>query len=461
MLFIFLRLKTIGHLLMWDEAWNILSLRAFLANAKADPFYWGYFFHPPLYMIFAALLEPFKAGVDVRMELLSLVFSFATLVIICLISAKIGGWKYACLSALFLSCMPVSIGYDTWIKQDGLASALGYLAIFLLLKKAKPLFYAAALSFSLLSKENALFFLIATVCCIFLMEGRRGVKSILILIVTLFILTSWWYFFFSTMTGTVFTIYFSSQDKAWLNSSIYYIEKLIQDMGVPLLIFFIIGFAYIIYMAVRKKQYEWALPAIVVLSVYIPASFLIKCKTPWLCLSARPAMAMIAAAGAIYILRNFKLSKILPIFLIFLSIAVIHTGISFSYSKYHIGTYPNGWPGANASRELAAYLNKNMREGERLMITEFAYWQMETCPIFLYYWKGAPIEIIKDRKGADAIIKDIIKKKISWLVIVDTPEGEFNFHDMVKEMSDSSIGKPRVVGWSYVWDVRGLPNVYD
>ncbi|MBU0881688.1 MAG: hypothetical protein KKE81_05770, partial [Candidatus Omnitrophica bacterium] len=40
--FILLRLKTLNHLLMWDEAWNILSLRAFLSSAKADPFYWGY-----------------------------------------------------------------------------------------------------------------------------------------------------------------------------------------------------------------------------------------------------------------------------------------------------------------------------------------------------------------------------------------------------------------------------------
>ncbi|MFQ5952366.1 MAG: hypothetical protein ACE5JK_03070, partial [Candidatus Omnitrophota bacterium] len=118
--FLYLRLKTLNHLLMWDEAWNILSLRAFILNAVKDPFYWYYRFHPPLYMAFARMLSPFKDGFALRLEVLSLVFAYATFLVIYFLGARIGGWRYAWFSGLFLSMMPSSIGYDTWIKRDGL-----------------------------------------------------------------------------------------------------------------------------------------------------------------------------------------------------------------------------------------------------------------------------------------------------------------------------------------------------
>ena len=70
-IFIFLRIKTLNHILMWDEAWHILSLRAFSAGAIQDPFYRYYFFHPPFYTSIAQLLAPFRAGIDLRMELVS------------------------------------------------------------------------------------------------------------------------------------------------------------------------------------------------------------------------------------------------------------------------------------------------------------------------------------------------------------------------------------------------------
>lgn len=445
---------------MWDEARNILSLKAFLYNLKSSPFYANFFFHPPLYMVFASLLTPFKAGFDIRLEILSLLFSYAALIAVYLLSARIGGWKYAALSGLFLSIMPVSTGYDTWIKRDSLASALGYLAVLLLCKR-KFLWCAVALSFSLLSKESALFFMLSSACILFLMKEKKAPEKIMIGCGIIFALTSWWYVFFSDMPKNIFGIYFSIKHNmgTWVNSPHYYFKKLAPDMGIPLLLFFIIGISRLFYLILYKKQYRWAPPLIITLCVYIPASFFIAAKTPWLCLSASPALAMVAGGGAVFLLRMADKSKFLLSVFSILLVFVIYTGLSFSYSGYHMKTYPNGWPGAHSSRELALYLNNHSAgTGDRLMITEFAYWKMPICPVFLYYWKGGevPIEVIRGRWTPQMVMKEIANKKMSWFVIADSPDPEYNLHAFVKEITNSALGKPAVVEWSYVWKTDTL-----
>ncbi|MCX5678346.1 MAG: hypothetical protein NTY76_04485 [Candidatus Omnitrophica bacterium] len=456
-IFLFLRLKTLGHLLMWDEAWNILSLRAFLSNAKADPFYWGYFFHPPFYMTFARFFAPFQAGFDIRLESLSLVFSYATLLVTYLLSARIGGWKYAWMSGLLLSLMPASIGYDTWIKRDGLASVLCYLAILLLLKR-KFFWCAIALSFALLSKESALFFIVAVVPILFLLKERITIKKITVMCATIFILTSWWYILFSSLTKTVFKIYFQATDyyTLWANSPIYYFKKLLPDLGAAMLLFFIIGAFYILYLIFHNKQFRWGIPLIIVAAVYIPSSFFITAKAPWLCLSARPALAMAAGAGMLLLIKMTKRSRLILAILILSFMYTLYTGLAFSYPQYHMETHPNGWPGADASKKLACYLNEHMKDDDRLMITEFAYWSMPVCAVFLYYWKGCPIEIIKGEQKAENVIKEIAMNKISWFVIADSPHPTLNFHPLVKDASNSVLGKPVPVGWSYVWNTKKL-----
>jgi len=456
LIFIYLRAKTLDHLLMWDEARNIISLRAFLTDNYLDPFYRNYFLHPPLYMAFAALAFPFKAGLDMRLELLSLFFSYLTLFVVYVLSAKTGGWRYAFLSGFFLSLMPVSIGYDTWIKRDGLASCLGYLAILLLVKR-KFLWCAIALSFSMLTKENALFFLLAATAVLFILKERMVLKKIALIYGIVIAFSVWWYLGFSSMPADLFDIYLSAQNNvsAWANSSTYYFKKLLPDLGLPMLIFFLMGLFYILYLFFRKKEYRWSLPLIIFLCVYVPSSFVIMSKTPWLSASAAPALAMIAAAGALFLLRRARRLKSLLFIFTLLLIFLAHNGLSFSYSAYHTKTYPGGWSGASNSRTLAFYLNNHMRGAERLMLTQFCYWGMplcSMCPVFLYYYDGKPVYIIDGRDSAEEVMKEAVKNKISWLAVADSPESNFNFHTLVKGITGSVLGKPGKAGSSYVWN---------
>ena len=457
LIFLYLRIKTLNHLLMWDEAWNILSLRAFLVGAVRDPFYWVYFYHPPLYMTFAKFLHPFEAGFAVRLECLSLCFSYATMIVTYLLSARIGGRKFAWFSALFLSLMPVSIAYDTWIKRDGLACLFGYLALFLLLKR-KFFLCAVALSFSLLSKISAVFFIISATILIFIFKEKKPLKKLSYIYLTIVLMASWWYIFFSHIPEDIARYFLVSGvgDTRWINPVYYYVHKLFYDLGGGLLIFAVIGICYLSYLVFWKKKYQWSLPIVVLVSIYVPISFLIVTKSPWLSLAARPALAMMAAGGSLYLFEKSKSVKILIPLVISLLAVTFFTGISFSYPDYHKKIYPHGWPGANSSRELALYLNERMQDDDRLMITEFSYWRTPFCAVFIYYWRKNPIMIITGKETIDQIIGNIIKYKISWFVIVDSLGTEYNLSSLVKKAGKSALGNPEKVGWSYVWQTKNF-----
>jgi hypothetical protein len=169
-----------------------------------------------------------------------------------------------------------------------------------------------------------------------------------------------------------------------------------------------------------------------------------------------PAVAMLAGGGALFILKASKRFKILfPVLCLFLAFSIF-TGFTFSYPEYHMKTYPNGWPGAKVSRDLANYLNKHMKEDDKLLITEFAYWKMPTCPVFIYYWKPKQMEIIKGKPKADEVINRIKKNRVSWLVIANAPDPDHNFNKLMKEITQRLKKKGKQAGWSFVWNTQEL-----
>jgi hypothetical protein len=61
LLHVLLRLPHIGHLLTWDEAMNLLSVRALVAGGH--DFYSLWFWrHPPTYAMLMSLLRPLADG---------------------------------------------------------------------------------------------------------------------------------------------------------------------------------------------------------------------------------------------------------------------------------------------------------------------------------------------------------------------------------------------------------------
>ncbi len=99
-----------------------------------------------------------------------------------------------------------------------------------------------------------------------------------------------------------------------------------------------------------------------------------------------------------------------------------------------------------------------MKDRDKLLITDFTYWQTQICPIFLYYLKPVPEIMFLDKTNSVNDVLDAIRKnKISWVVIISSPDkkGE-NIRILVKKLETTSLRTPITVGWSYVWKTDGL-----
>src|SRR5688572_4124292 len=70
-LFIVLRARWVGHLLVWDEAMALCTARSFTAGAD-DPFAAWFWRHPPLHSVLLLALSPLKPGFAERAEVLSI-----------------------------------------------------------------------------------------------------------------------------------------------------------------------------------------------------------------------------------------------------------------------------------------------------------------------------------------------------------------------------------------------------
>jgi hypothetical protein len=456
-LFLFLRISNIGHLLMWDEALNVLALKAHALNALKNPFIWYYNFHPPLYMFFAGLLNPLSENIAIRMEWLSLSFAYATFIVIYIISSRIGGLSYAWLTGFFLCTMPSSIGYDTWIKRDGLASFLGYFAILFLYKK-KFYFSALCLGLALLAKENAVFFAFACFAIMPLLRINKIPMRILSIICIMGIFASYWFITSGISIRELTGYYFSEEiyQKVWLNHWTYYFKKLIPDLGFIQFSLVIIGIPYLIFNSIYEKKPQWLIPVIIFVSVYLPISFIFVTKTPWLSLSARGALAMIAAAGilpAINAAKKFKPILIIP-FLVILFAGF--TGLSFSYDSYHKAVYPNGWPGARSSFDIASYINRELPNNGKYMITEFAYWKKRICPIFVIYSDNIPEKIVKGSDPAEKLIREIKERNISLFVVCNSPDSKHNYNKLIEDFTKLTGINPENIGWTHVWNTSDL-----
>ena len=457
-LFFYFRLKQIDHPLVWDEAWNILSLRDYLSGSENSSFYWYYFFHPPLYMLFAKHLFPFIDNFAIRIASLSLFFSYITFSIVYIFAQKLGGLKYSWASCFFLSTLPSSIGYDTWIKRDCLAICFGYAAL-LTIYKRKYIPTAFLLGLSLLSKETGLFFILS---CFLIFICSKEKHKIRVTIVTFFIvllLNFWWYIHLSTFTGKLFSYYFSQNTTTSIALSsdiLYYFKILLINCGLVPLFFFSIGLLYSLYLVFIKKQRRWIFPLSIVGCIYLPLSFIITSKAPWQTIAAIPAIAMITASGLLFTLKTFKKKKLFKLCIFSLLFLPLFSGINYSYETFQSSSYPTGWPGSNVSRNLALYLNKNMTPSDKLLISDFAYWNENICPIFLYYCKGQDVILLqeKDLNNTAFIDESINKLGISWLVIPFSPDKDIKRHTAAREISKKIKKEPLRLGWTYIWDLR-------
>jgi 4-amino-4-deoxy-L-arabinose transferase-like glycosyltransferase len=450
--FIAFRVRWIGHLLTWDEAMNLCSIRSFVSPGT-DVFSFWFWRHPPLLFFFALPLAPLKLGFAERVEMLSVLVGVITLAMLFLLNRKVFGERVALWSCFLLSVMPSSMFYDVWLKRDAPVAALGLAAI-LLVVHSRPLLAGLCLGGALLAKETAVFYVGAALLMWLLAPRQHRWRQAAGMLLVAFAVAGWWYLGVkSSVDGVVsqavkpaeavgllvrlgagfsehlqFAMGADRWSANWAGAWHYYLSRLPHDLGWLGFVLAVAGAILSILRWVRGGAREvcWPLvllvPALAVLSA-LPG------KVPWVPICLYPAWATLAAFGADSVARAVRARGEGSAATVGLTALLVVQAVTLSYERMLAHDGSRQLVPAQNSRQIAEVLNGLVTDSDRVLLTSFHHWQGPkpgyVCPVFTSYLQRKPAILIRSHLlSFDAYLADIREHRIDWALLSPPPGPE-------------------------------------
>lgn len=421
--FILLRARWMGHLLMWDEAMNICSTRAFAAGGHDA--YSGWFWrYPPIMNLLLCLLKPLAPGFIARAEWVPLLISVATFFALARFNQSFFGPSVALISAVALAVMPGSVFFSLWIKQDGLAALMGLLAIWATVR-GRWIPAGILLGIALLAKQTAAFHALTIAI---LLATRRQWKPLLIIAAISAVTSLWWYFLFSTSDRQFFNFFATGSDNAaelWKKPWYFYFIVLWRDVGFVGCVFAVLGF---IKSLPSQDDTRW--PAILS-AVGFGILTISGGKTIWYPAILYPAIATLIAIGACA-LWSWATERLTlgrgPLAFLATIVLAASTAMPVVFSDYESNMElrePGMWDASFSSKQAADALNARVADGQRALITPMHYYGPEVtypCPIFAAYLKDMPLIIRPNTLTESQFIEAVRDSQISWAMVSPPPQ---------------------------------------
>lgn len=394
-LFVFLRARWVGHLVIWDEAMNLCALRAFVTQSH-DTFANWFWRHPPLFCLGMALLRPLAEGFAERVEWLAIALGLVNAALLCGLNRRVFDRTTAAWSVFCLAVQPAAMFYGVWVKRDHLAATFGLLAL-LLASRRRLAFAGLALGLSFLSKETAVFYVVPLV--VGLLWARRPWRDWIVLFAPMVLCMAWWYMEFATGHHVTFA---AGRHTGWANGTFFYVTNVPRDLGYVALTAAIGGAVVLARTLVvgsrpRALAGQWAL-ALLVPTYGLLA--LLPSKVPWVTAVCAPAWATLSAVGIVAAMRAIGVRKPHRAWRCVLGAAVC-AGLMIGawrcdYDRLLRGVSADQWRGAHWSYEIARQAVEHVGADDRLLLTSFHYWRGvppgHPCPVFAWYFAGrAPV----------------------------------------------------------------------
>lgn len=458
-LYVLLRLPFVGHLLIWDEAMNLCTVRA-LASAGQD-YYSGWFWrHPPALGISFLLARPLEPGFAERAELLVILVGAVSAFVLFLLAKTTWGRGPAIWAVFFYAVIPGAVFHDVWLKQDVFATLFGLLALLAFVRKRMPV-AGVLLGLAFLGKETALFYAMAIgVMWLAGAHGRRW-RDILLVAFLAALASGWWYLGFTTamryflafVTGLPLA---KTDIDVWVRPWHYYLGLLPLDLGwggvalclLGLLALFGLGrqpsCSVLRSSLARRSVFAKAAVASVgpcwPLAVLLPAYVLLSAmtgKAPWFVATLYPAFAGLLGVGADGVVRALRrtfqrvpaLGARGPVLLAGALAALLAWGFVWNAWGRDYDTELRKreeplWWGASASREAALTLNRLVQDGQKVLITPMHYWLGEKpipCAIFTCYLKDMPVAVRPYDLTADDFVAAVKEYGLDWAMVSPDP----------------------------------------
>ncbi len=450
--YLHVRWDGIGHLLSWDEAVTLCSIRSFVAGGT-DSFANWFWRHGPLLQWFISLLSPLTSGFAERSQACALGIGLLTLVTLYGLNRSVLGVPAALWSCFCLALMPGAILFDTWVKQDGLVALCGLAALYCAHRR-RELLCGLCLGLALLSKETAVFY-VATVWLMAWFADdrpaalRRSFRASLIA----GLLAAWWYLLFNS--GVRLALLFalgSSQTEVehWSGGWYYYAARLPESLGLAGVLLLFLGLLASLALARTwgarpsacrpppRPDALWAVFFLLVAGTVLSAA---RGKVPWMMQVFLPALATVQGFGVqrflawgladarrrLSICRRPVLRHRLRWTLGFgaaLAVVGVAGELRPAYDDRLNHMDEGLYIGALASRQAACAVNARVREGERLLLSKFFYWRYGecACPIFLMYLTRVPeVIVIEPTTSKDDIVTLIRQYHMDWALLSPAP----------------------------------------
>ena len=451
-LFVYLRARWVGHLLVWDEAMNLTTVRAFKAGGQDDFSNW-FWRHPPLFCLLMLGLRPLQAGFAERTEILAILIGLLNLGLLFRLNRRLFGLSIALWSVFLLACMPGSILFDVWIKRDHPVTTFGLLAITFILSR-RPLPAGVCLGLALLFKETGVFYLLAVVLLWAVRRGERRTWGTLACITLVpAVVASWWYLGVKPLIAnagdagniarrTLFSgiaehveLAFNA-NSIWANPWFYYLTRIEPYLG-PVFIALIFT-ALITFMRRRARELRtnaaWTI--LLIVPTYLLLS-LLSSKVPWVPMTLAPAWATLAAIGAATLVQ--LLQRVAPpslsgrrrrtlaaAFSALLAMSCVVPVARRDYDATLEEVDAGQLRGARFSYEAAQAMNARVNDNDRILLTSFYYWQgvppTHACPVFAYYFIRNPEVLMRSHLASFADLHaDIVRYGIDWALLSPPP----------------------------------------
>lgn len=437
--FVILRWFWVGHLLTWDEAATLCSVRSFVS--RGTDYYSGWFWRrPPLYNLLLTQLHPLSPGFAERAQTLSLVVATMVALAMWYLNRSVFGRRVAGWSLAILAVLPGSVFYDTWIKQDGLAALFGLLAILLFVKR-RWLYAGLALGLAFLAKELALFYAGVLFLLWWMDRTRVRFRELAAIYGVAAATAGWWFLLFSNSVKAVWRFLTdpgNMETQAWTRPWYYFFEKLPLDLdawGVLLAIFGCLALWRAAHASGKKDAESRRADRCWPLTLLVPAYALIsvmRAKTPWFTISLFPAWATLAAVGWDGLLQAWEGLEVSTLrrsttwaLVGMCSLGALGLRWGRNFEAELRAREWGLWWGSRTSRATAEKLNQLVEDDERVLITPMFYWTIAKkipCVVFVCYLRpGIPVVVRDYNITAQEFVDTVREYRLHWAMVSPDP----------------------------------------
>lgn len=369
-----LRLKQLGHVLSFDEAWNAVTAGAGAAGKTKDIFFFNFYRHPPIYLSAAILYRKLFSSSTGFMQAISIASSLGVIATLFFMAKKGIGRAAAVCGAFFLAVAPVANILDTWVKQDSLAILFCALFAYFFLSRRYVL-SGIFFGLGLLTKEIVLFVALGALIYTIATFSRKKMIGLLEAFVIGAVMSAWWYLAFSNTKGDFLKFFFGNSpvNARFIQPWHYYLGRLPADMTWSAVIFVIVGVVVWALRRARMKKVEkgaedyvlfsiaWAAPTLLLLTLSAG-------KPVWMVYSAAFPLALLAGYGLSSLLSAEVVRKELVYVVIALVLAGgVAYGVTLNHDRYMQST--GSWGETLEDHAIALKLNSMSRPGEALVMS--------------------------------------------------------------------------------------------